>query len=62
MIDEFLKKYDFNEMTKYEVTKLLGTPPETNYFKENYNIVYYLCDERRLNDMLCAVIRKNTFI
>lgn len=48
MVDDLLERYDFNEMTKVEVTKLLGTPPETNYFKEFDNIVYYLGDERGL--------------
>ncbi|WP_331698091.1 outer membrane protein assembly factor BamE [Paenibacillus sp. IITD108] len=48
IVDNLLKKYDFEQMTKDEVTKLLGTPPETNYFKGEDNIVYYLGDERGL--------------
>ena len=42
MVEDLLKKYDFEEMTKGEVIELLGTSQETNYFKENNNIVYYL--------------------
>lgn len=48
MVDNLLEKYDFEEMTMDEVTKLLGTPPETKLFKDNDNIVYYLGDERGL--------------
>lgn len=48
MVDDLMKKYQFEEMTLDEVTDLLGTPPETNYFKEVNNIVYYLGDERGL--------------
>ena len=35
-------------MTKDEVISLLGTPPETEYFKSHNNIVYYLGFERGL--------------
>lgn len=48
MVDNLLKNYKFKEMTKDEITGLLGTPPETNYFKDKDNIVYYLGDERGL--------------
>ena len=46
MVDNLLEKYDFTEMPKNEVTKLLGTATPTHYFKEKGNIVYYLGDER----------------
>ena len=48
MVEDLLKKYDFEEMTKGEVIELLGTSQETNYFKENNNIVYYLGNKRGL--------------
>lgn len=46
MIDDFFDKYQLEKMTKEEVTDLLGVPPETNYFKEDDNIVFRLGDER----------------
>ncbi|MED4531245.1 outer membrane protein assembly factor BamE domain-containing protein [Metabacillus fastidiosus] len=48
MVDDLLNDYDLNGKTKKEVTNLLGTPTETEYFKTENNIVYYLGDERGL--------------
>ena len=48
MVDNLLEEYDLVKMTMDEVTVLLGTATETNYFKEKDNIVYYLGDERGL--------------
>ena len=48
MVDNLFEEYDLVKMTKDEVTVLLGTATETNYFKEKDNIVYYLGDERGL--------------
>jgi outer membrane protein assembly factor BamE (lipoprotein component of BamABCDE complex) len=48
MVDDFLNDFDLNDKTKDEVISLLGTPTETEYFKDDNNIVYYLGDERGL--------------
>ncbi|MED4402554.1 hypothetical protein ABET41_09845 [Metabacillus fastidiosus] len=48
MVDDLLNDHNLNRKTKKEVTNLLGTPTETEYFKTENNIVYYLGDERGL--------------
>ncbi len=48
MVDDLLEHYKLNGMTSEEVDKLLGNPTQTEYFKEENNIVYYLGDERGL--------------
>lgn len=48
MVDDLLNDYEIKEMTKDEVISLLGTPSETEYFKSDNNIVYYLGYERGL--------------
>lgn len=48
MIDDLLNDYELKGKTKDEVIKLLGTPTETEYFKDDHNIVYYLGYERGL--------------
>ena len=46
MVDDLLNDYSLNGMTKAEVISLLGAPSETEYFKRNNNMVYYLGNER----------------
>jgi hypothetical protein len=46
MVDHLLNKYRLAEMNKEEVYELLGKPTETEYFREQNNIVYYLGPER----------------
>ena len=48
MVDDLLNDYEMKEMTKDEVISLLGIPAETEYFKRDNNIVYYLGYERGL--------------
>lgn len=48
MVDDLLQKYDLKDMTREEIISLLGTPTDTEYFKEDKNIVYYLGNERGL--------------
>ncbi|WP_428909943.1 hypothetical protein [Niallia sp. Krafla_26] len=48
MVDDLLENYTLKDMTKDELTSLLGAPIETEYFKSDNNVVYYLGDERGL--------------
>ena len=48
MIDNLLKQYKLKGMKSEVVNNLLGSPTQTEYFKEDNNIVYYLGDERGL--------------
>lgn len=48
MVEDLLKKYNLKEMTKDEVTTLLGKPTDTGYFQKENNMVYYLGPERGL--------------
>src|SRR5699024_512872 len=48
MIDNLLKQYKLKGMKSEVVNNLLGNPTQTEYFKEDNNIVYYLGDERGL--------------
>ena len=41
MVDDLLHRHRLRGMTREEVVSLLGTPPETNYFRE-YDLVYWL--------------------
>ncbi len=46
IVDDLLSTYNLKGMTKSEVITLLGPPTDTEYFKNEKNIVYYLGDER----------------
>ena len=46
MVDDLLTDYSLSGMTRAEVISLLGTPTETEYFKSDQNMVYYLGNER----------------
>lgn len=46
MVDDLLSTYDLTGKTKSEVMTLLGQPTDTEYFKSEKNIVYYLGNER----------------
>ncbi|WP_157967909.1 hypothetical protein [Paraliobacillus sp. X-1268] len=46
IVDDLINTYDLKGKTKSEVMTLLGPPNETEYFKTEKNIVYYLGDER----------------
>src|SRR5699024_8146046 len=48
MVNDLLKEYKLNGMASEEVDELLGGPTQTEYFKEENNIVYYLGDEQGL--------------
>jgi len=48
MVDDLLNDHELKEKTKADVIRLLGLPTETDYFKEDHNIVYYLGNERGL--------------
>ncbi|MBO1002125.1 hypothetical protein [Pseudogracilibacillus auburnensis] len=48
IVDDLLSKHHFIGKTKEEIYELLGEPTETEYFKTENNIVYYLGDERGL--------------
>ena len=47
MIDDLLKKYSFQGMSREEVANILGEPDKTEYFKE-WDMVYWLGPERSL--------------
>lgn len=46
MVDNLLENHDLMGMTKEEVVLLLGKDTETEYFKADGNLVYYLGPER----------------
>ncbi|MED3994347.1 hypothetical protein P4647_06705 [Peribacillus frigoritolerans] len=46
LVDDLINEHELIGMTKDEVFTLLGSPTETEYFKEEDNVVYYLGDER----------------
>ena len=46
MVDDLITTYDLKGKTKSEVMTLLGPPTDTEYFKNDKNIVYYLGNER----------------
>ncbi|QGQ45941.1 hypothetical protein [Metabacillus sediminilitoris] len=48
MVDDLMNDFELNGKTKEEVMSLLGAPSETEYFKEENNMVYYLGYERGL--------------
>lgn len=48
MVDDLLSSNDLKGKSKSEVFELLGTPTETEYFRTETNIVYYLGNERGL--------------
>jgi len=48
LIDDLLNEYKLIDKTKTEVHTLLGSPTETEYFKDENNIVYHLGNERGL--------------
>ena len=45
MIDDLLKKYSFQGMSREEVVNMLGEPDKTLHFKE-WDMVYWLGPER----------------
>ncbi len=45
MLDDLLRRYSFEGMTRAEVLDLLGEPEHTGYFRE-YDLVYWLGPER----------------
>lgn len=48
IVDNLLKKYQLLGITREEVILLLGEETETDYFKTENNMVYYLGQERSL--------------
>ncbi|WP_416151440.1 hypothetical protein ACM26V_10875 [Salipaludibacillus sp. HK11] len=46
IVDNLLNTYDLKEKSQSEIVTLLGPPTETEYFKSENNIVYYLGNER----------------
>jgi outer membrane protein assembly factor BamE (lipoprotein component of BamABCDE complex) len=46
LVDDLMNEHELIGKTKEEVFTLLGSPTETEYFKEEDNVVYYLGDER----------------
>lgn len=48
MVDDLLSKYELMGMTKEEVITLLGQSTDTEYFKTENNMAYYLGPERGL--------------
>ncbi len=46
MVDDLLEKYELMGMTKEEIVLLLGEATDTEYFKTENNMVYYLGPER----------------
>ena len=48
MVDDLLSKYELVGMTQEEVISLLGKSTDTEYFKTENNMVYYLGPERGL--------------
>ncbi|RRN74255.1 hypothetical protein EI200_02840 [Peribacillus simplex] len=46
LVDDFLNEHELIGKTKEEVITLLGSPTETEYFKEKDDVVYYLGAER----------------
>lgn len=45
MVDDLLERYELVGMTREEIDRLLGVPPETGYFA-NFEYVYWLGPER----------------
>ena len=45
MIDDLLRRYSLQGMTRHEIEALLGKPPKTDYFRD-YEYVYWLGPER----------------
>ncbi|MDM5221651.1 outer membrane protein assembly factor BamE [Peribacillus sp. NJ11] len=48
LVDDLMNEHELIGMTKEEVITLLGSPTETEYFKEKDNVVYFLGAERGL--------------
>lgn len=46
IVDDLINTYELVGKTKSDVVALLGPPTETEYFKSDTNVVYYLGDER----------------
>lgn len=46
MVDDLLSKYHLSEMSKEEITVLLGEPTSTEYFSPDNKLVYVLGPER----------------
>lgn len=46
MVDDLLETYELKGMTKEEIILLLGEATDTEYFKTENNMVYYLGPER----------------
>ncbi|WP_413021327.1 hypothetical protein [Peribacillus frigoritolerans] len=46
LVDDLINEHELIGITKDEVFTLLGSPTETEYFKEEDHVVYYLGDER----------------
>ena len=45
MIDDLLRRYNFQGMTREQVVEILGEPDQTSYFKD-WDMVYWLGPER----------------
>ena len=54
MVDDLLHRHRLRGMTREEVVSLLGTPPETNYFREYAILCIGLAPVRRLHRFACA--------
>jgi hypothetical protein len=62
MVDDLLQRYKLQGMPRQEIEKLLGKPPETEYFRD-YDYVYWLGPERGFisidSEWLCIKFEKN---
>ncbi|OQW42428.1 MAG: hypothetical protein A4S08_13135 [Proteobacteria bacterium SG_bin4] len=45
MVDDLLRRYSLQGMTRHEIEVLLGKPPKTDYFRD-YEYLYWLGPER----------------
>lgn len=46
IVDDLINTYELNGKSKSEIVTLLGSPTDTEYFKSENNVVYYLGNER----------------
>ena len=46
MVDDLIRSRRLDRLSRTDVEKLLGKPTATNYFKDEYDMVYWLGPER----------------
>jgi len=46
MVDDLIRSRRLDRISRTDVEKLLGKPTATNYFKDQYDMVYWLGPER----------------